>query len=139
MGKVNVMGKSVQLSMLLTLLITQLFGQQVNLVSISEEESMWGEPPNAPDVSVLPSLELGFAPNPFAGEITVNISLPESGKVSLKVYDILGQEVTTLTDEFYPSGTHKLKYLGSELPVGRYYFHLTAGGKVIIKQVLKKN
>lgn len=139
MGKVNVMGKSVQLSMLLTLLITQLFGQQVNLVSISEEESMWGEPTGSADISSRPSLELGFAPNPFAGEITVSISLPESGKVSLKVFDILGQEVATVTNEHYSSGDHRFKYLGAELPVGRYYFHLTAGGKVIIKQVLKKN
>ncbi|MBI1286218.1 MAG: T9SS type A sorting domain-containing protein [Flavobacteriales bacterium] len=139
MGKVNVMGKSIQLSMLLTFLVSQLFGQQTNMVAVSEEESMWGEPSTTMDRSSRPSLELGFAPNPFAGEITVNLTLPESGKVSLKVFDILGQEVETVANEYMTEGPHTLKYLGSDLPAGRYYFHLSAGGKVVIKQVLKKN
>lgn len=125
--------------MLLTLFASQLFGQQADLVSSNEGESSWGEPPITSNGAFAPTLELGFAPNPFAAEMTIKMNLPESGKVSLKVYDVLGQEVETIANEYMSEGQHVLKYLGSDLPAGRYYLHLNAVGKVLIRPVLKRN
>ncbi|MCF8278629.1 MAG: T9SS type A sorting domain-containing protein [Flavobacteriales bacterium] len=90
-------------------------------------------------MEVVPVLRLAFAPNPFIAEITIHLALPESGKVELRVFDILGQEVATIANQVYTKGQHKLTFLGTELPAGRYYFHLSTGGKVIIRQVVKKN
>ncbi|MFT4544273.1 MAG: hypothetical protein ACI9EQ_000730 [Bacteroidia bacterium] len=87
------------------------------------------------------SEELKFmcTPNPFSSEAMLNISIPKAGKVNLKLYDILGQEVASVIDKYYEQGVHKLKFLTPHLPSGRYYFHLSSEGKVLIKQVVKKD
>jgi hypothetical protein len=77
-------------------------------------------------------------PNPFSHETYINVSLVKPGKVKLVVFDILGQEVASVIDEQMTAGVHRVKYLGTELPAGRYYFHLSADGKAIIRQVVKK-
>lgn len=77
-------------------------------------------------------------PNPFSTEAELNFSFPNSGKVNLKVYDVLGQEVASVINGYYVAGVHQLKYMGTDLPAGRYYFHLTSGSKTLIQPVLKK-
>ena len=84
-------------------------------------------------------LKFNCTPNPFSDEAMLNISIPKAGKVNVKLYDILGQEVTSVVDEYYDSGVHQLKFSNAHLPSGRYFFHLSSEGKVLIKQVLKKN
>ena len=77
-------------------------------------------------------------PNPFSAEATLNLALPKAEKVVLKIYDVLGQEVATVIDEHFDSGIHQKKYMGAQLPAGRYYFHLSAGDKTLVQSVLKK-
>lgn len=77
-------------------------------------------------------------PNPFSTEATINLSLPTAGKVVLKIYDVLGQEVATVIDEHLDGGIHQKKYMGAQLPAGRYYFHLSAGDQTLVQSVLKK-
>jgi len=137
--KSNVMVRNVLLANLLTVFSVQLFGQQLSDASSSMQNSIWGEPDFSLGNDTSPRLDLGFAPNPFSGEILIDLNVPEAGKVSLKVFDILGQQVATITEEYFRSGRHKLKFSGDELPAGRYYLHLAANRKVVIKQVLKKN
>lgn len=133
------MVRNVLLANVLTFFSVQLFAQQLSEASSSMQNSVWGEPDLSSETGKIPGLELGFAPNPFSGEILIDLTIPESGKVRLKVFDILGQEVASITDEHYRSGRHRLKFSGDELPAGRYYLHLAASKKVVIKQVLKKN
>ncbi len=52
-------------------------------------------------------------PNPFNPSTTIRISIPESGYVSLKVYNMLGQEVITLVDEFMNAGTYNVEFNSS--------------------------
>lgn len=132
------MVRNVLLAAALTFFYWELFGQQVENDLLSMQNSVWVEP-NIPADEPKVELELGFAPNPFASEIIIHVSLPESGKISLKVFDILGQEVTTVFNGYLDTGQHKLKFLGEGLPAGRYYLHLAVGRQVVIKQVLKKN
>ena len=49
------------------------------------------------------------------------------GFVSLKVFDILGKEVVTLVNEKLSPGKYKVKFDGSTLPSGVYFYRLTAG------------
>lgn len=132
--KSNIMGKYFLLTGLLTFFVVELFGQSLATVSVAAQNET-----QISDSDPRHQLNLSSAPNPFSLETTINIDLPESGKVSLKVFDILGQEVATIMDRQMKRGIHKLTYFGSELPAGRYYFRLNAGGKVLIRQVLKKN
>ena len=61
-------------------------------------------------------------PNPFNPSTTINYSLKEKGLVKLKVYDILGKEIETLVNEEKPSGKYSVKFNGSNLPSGVYFY-----------------
>ncbi len=84
--------------------------------------------------------ELKFicSPNPIVSDASLNISVPTNGKVTMKIYDVIGQEIATVIDKTLSVGVHQIKYLAAHLPAGRYYFHLTADGKTVVKSVLKR-
>lgn len=65
-------------------------------------------------------------PNPFNPVTTIRFDLPESGHVSLKVYDVIGQEVVVLVDEERDAGVHRVKFNGGSLPSGAYIYRLQA-------------
>lgn len=68
-------------------------------------------------------------PNPFRQNTTIRYTIPESGKVSLKVYNVVGHQVATLVDETQARGSHSVKFSGNELPSGVYYYTLSANGE----------
>lgn len=88
--------------------------------------------------SAASELKFMCTPNPFSDETTLTLSVPKSGGVKLKVYDILGQEVASVIDRRYDSGIHQMKYLGAGLTAGRYYFHLISSDETIVYSILKK-
>ncbi len=68
-------------------------------------------------------------PNPFNPETTIKFSLPKNSKVKLVIYNILGQQITKLTDKDFQAGIHKLKWNGknnSGIPVasGMYIYRI---------------
>jgi len=65
-------------------------------------------------------------PNPFNPTTTLQYQVPGTNHVSLKVYDILGKEVTTLVDENKPAGSYTVTFDASGLPSGVYYYHFEA-------------
>jgi hypothetical protein len=54
----------------------------------------------------------------------------------LKVYDILGREVSTLFDEFKPAGRYEVEFSARDLPSGVYFYQLKAGEFVGTKKML---
>ncbi len=71
-------------------------------------------------------------PNPFNPSTQINIALPASGHVSLKIYDIAGREVAVLLDEQMLPGTYQLNWEakdvgGYQLSSGIYLYRLQAG------------
>ena len=66
-------------------------------------------------------------PNPFNPETVINYQLPVNSKVSLKVYDVLGNEVATLVNEEKPAGKYQVNFKGSNHASGVYFYKLTAG------------
>jgi hypothetical protein len=66
-------------------------------------------------------------PNPFNPVTTINYSMPAGSFVVLKVFNILGQEITTLVNEEKPSGKYTVKFDASTLPSGIYLYRITAG------------
>ena len=67
-------------------------------------------------------------PNPFNPATTISYKLPESSLVTLKVYDILGNEINKLVNERQNSGEHTLSYDGSGLASGTYFLKINAVG-----------
>ncbi|HEX2961524.1 MAG TPA: T9SS type A sorting domain-containing protein [Ignavibacteriales bacterium] len=64
-------------------------------------------------------------PNPFNPSTTIRFSLPEKDKVTLKIYNVLGQLVTTLINEqLYDAGSYELQFNGAELASGIYIMRI---------------
>lgn len=81
------------------------------------------------------NLEQNF-PNPFSSYTTINFSISESADVSLKIYDMLGKEVTTLVNEKLPAGAYSIDWNaenanGRISAYGMYYYSLVAGNTII--------
>jgi hypothetical protein len=74
-------------------------------------------------------------PNPFNPETIINFDLPKSGFVSLKVYDILGKEITTLVYEMKNAGSYDIKFDGSTLSNGMYFSKLETNGYTSTKKM----
>ncbi len=65
-------------------------------------------------------------PNPFNPSTTIKYQLPENSFVSLKVYDVLGNEIETLVNKEQSAGSYNYQWLaGSYLPSGIYFYTLT--------------
>ena len=65
-------------------------------------------------------------PNPFNPMTRINYQIPQDGKVNLKIYDILGNEVKTLLDEHKYAGRYEVEFNASTLPSGVYFYQLRA-------------
>ncbi|BDQ01667.1 S8 family serine peptidase [Ignavibacterium sp.] len=63
-------------------------------------------------------------PNPFNPVTTINYQIKEQGLVQLKVYNLLGQEIVTLVNEFQSSGIYETLFDASNLPSGVYIYSL---------------
>ncbi|HTR80587.1 MAG TPA: T9SS type A sorting domain-containing protein [Bacteroidota bacterium] len=66
-------------------------------------------------------------PNPFNPSTTISFSIPTRATVSLKVYDVLGREVSTIISEELPPGTYSRKWTATRLSSGVYFYRLRAG------------
>jgi hypothetical protein len=75
-------------------------------------------------------------PNPFNPSTTVEFALPHAGFVTLKVYNVLGEEVGTLIAGNRAPGTFKATWDASGLPSGIYFYRLTAGEYVQTKKAV---
>lgn len=75
-------------------------------------------------------------PNPFNPTTNIKYSIPNSGMVSLKVYDILGREVTSLVDEYEKSGTYTVRFTAKNLASGVYFYRIKAGKFVQTKKLM---
>ena len=65
-------------------------------------------------------------PNPFNPATTIEFVLQRGGFVTLKVYNVLGEEVATLLETQKPAGQHVVNFDASQLSSGIYYYTLTA-------------
>ena len=66
-------------------------------------------------------------PNPFNPSTTIEYDLVSSGKVTLKIYNILGKEVRTLAEGNQQKGKHKIIFNARNLPSGVYFYQLITG------------
>ena len=75
-------------------------------------------------------------PNPFNLTTIIEFSIPFYSFVSLKVYDVLGREITTLVKEKRLTGSYKVKFSAANLPSGVYFYQLIAGDFIQTKKMI---
>jgi murein tripeptide amidase MpaA len=75
-------------------------------------------------------------PNPFNPSTTINYQIPQSGKVSLIVYDILGREVASLVNGFKSAGSYTITFNSSSLPSGIYFYQLKVNDFLFLKKMI---
>jgi hypothetical protein len=75
-------------------------------------------------------------PNPFNPTTNIGFKITTAGLVSLKVYDILGREVTVLVNEYKQPGVFKVDFNASSLASGIYFYTLTAADFVSTKKMV---
>jgi len=74
-------------------------------------------------------------PNPFNPVTKISFEIPKSGLVTLKVYDILGKEVTTLVNEVKTPGNYIVDFNGTALSSGIYFYRLESSGFTSTKKM----
>ncbi len=90
----------------------------------------------APDKEVPQQMQLGQNyPNPFNPTTNITFSLPEAVHATLGVYNLLGQRVAMLKDEYLTSGQHSVTFDASDLASGTYIYRLQAGNQQITRSL----
>jgi hypothetical protein len=75
-------------------------------------------------------------PNPFNPATTIRFSLPEAGDVTLRVHNMLGQEVSNILNTRMEAGAHEVSFDAGNLPSGVYFYTLRAGQHVETKRMV---
>ena len=82
----------------------------------------------AQSTNITNEIQLICKPNPTTGETTIEYILPESGHVSLKLYTMTGQLISTITEAETTNGTHTITIDGSKLSSGVYNLQMIVEG-----------
>ncbi|MDR3611901.1 MAG: T9SS type A sorting domain-containing protein [Ignavibacteriaceae bacterium] len=75
-------------------------------------------------------------PNPFNPSTIISYQLSSGGLVTIKVYDVLGNEITTLVNEIKQSGVHEINFDASELSSGIYMYRMTVNNFTQIRKMI---
>jgi hypothetical protein len=75
-------------------------------------------------------------PNPFNPSTAIKFNLPEAGNVKLVVYNLLGQEVNTLVNEFKSAGSYTINFDATNLTSGVYLYKIEANGFVQTRKMM---
>jgi len=114
----------------------------VNGGNFTDQQGFWYQSVPFNDVKQIAVLPNGYNlgqnyPNPFNPSTTIRFSVPERTKVTLRVLNLLGEEVSRVIDqESYAAGTYEVDFLAKELPSGTYVYRLEAGNVVMTKKMV---
>lgn len=75
-------------------------------------------------------------PNPFTSSTRISYEIAQPVHVRLVVYNVLGQEITILTDQLHDTGRYELDFVGNGLASGVYLYQLTAGNFRQVRRML---
>jgi hypothetical protein len=75
-------------------------------------------------------------PNPFNPSTLISFSVPVAAPVTLKIYDVLGNEVATLLNSEKPAGVYEIEFNATELTSGIYFYQINAGTFTQTKKML---
>ena len=105
-----------------------IYAQSLNALITSVDESLKDYPEGF-------TLNQNY-PNPFNPSTKISWQVPVGSWQTLKVYDVLGNEVATLVNEYKPAGTYEVEWDASGLPSGVYFYQLKTEGFIETKKML---
>jgi len=81
-------------------------------------------------------------PNPFSTFTSIRYTIPSAGQgrpegstITLKIYDVVGEEVATLVNEIKPAGSYEIEFDGTALSPGVYFYKLQSGSFSVTKKL----
>jgi len=75
-------------------------------------------------------------PNPFNPSTKISYQIPTNGNVTLKVFDLIGNEVATLVNENKTAGNYSIEFNASDLPSGVYFYELKSANLIQTKKMM---
>ena len=75
-------------------------------------------------------------PNPFNPSTVISYSLPKGEFVTIKIYNLIGQEIKTLVNNYKNAGTYNVTFSAAGLPTGIYFYQIQAGSFNSVKKML---
>ncbi|NWG29747.1 MAG: T9SS type A sorting domain-containing protein [Ignavibacteriaceae bacterium] len=121
-----------------------ILGQYIFAGTLNLDGGVWRRPLS----EMVTSVEINFEtfptqfvleqnyPNPFNPSTKITWQSPVGSYQTLKVYDILGNEVATLVDEFKPAGSYEVEFNASNLSSGTYFYQLQSGSFIESKKMI---
>ncbi|GJQ62397.1 MAG: hypothetical protein SCALA702_14500 [Melioribacteraceae bacterium] len=75
-------------------------------------------------------------PNPFNPATTIKFGIPEASRVTLRVFNAIGEQVATLVEKNMEAGYHTVQFNASQLTSGVYFYSITAGDHNAVKKMM---
>jgi hypothetical protein len=75
-------------------------------------------------------------PNPFNPVTTIQFTIPNSGYVTLNIYNLIGEKISTLLNGFMEAGVHTINFDAGNLNSGFYVYTLESNGSVLTRKML---
>ena len=75
-------------------------------------------------------------PNPFNPSTKISWQSPAGGVQTLKIYDVLGNEVATLVNEYKPAGSYEVEWNAGDFPSGIYFYQLKTENYIETKKMI---
>jgi len=75
-------------------------------------------------------------PNPFNPTTTIKFSIPNNDFVAIKIYDVLGNEVSTVLDGYTQTGNYEIEFNATDIPSGTYFYQLRTGNYIETKKMI---
>lgn len=96
------------------------------LGTCADQDARFAAGRSSVEINDLPArFRVAVAPNPAAGTTKIVYEMPVEGHVTIKVFDMVGRQITTLVDANKPAGFHNINYNVSALMNGMYYYRIT--------------
>ncbi len=74
-------------------------------------------------------------PNPFNPSTKISFTIAKTGLVKLSIYNVLGEELSTLLDKTMSTGVHSISFDAANLPSGIYYYSISVNGFTQVKKM----
>jgi hypothetical protein len=107
--------------------ISNIARYQINLVGVEDDEKYV--------IPLVPFLERNY-PNPFNPSTKIKYQLVQTGFISLKVFDVLGNEIAQLVNEEQAIGIHTIEFNAANLPSGIYFYRLASNNFTQTKKMI---
>lgn len=75
-------------------------------------------------------------PNPFNNSTTINVRIPEAGLLSIKVYNMIGEEISEIANAYYQAGNYSFIFSSNELSSGVYLLRMKIGEKYLSHKIV---